>query len=142
MQQQRTQQQDDCAAPDEPPLSSATTRLLKRLRLKYISTTELTVRRRRRGRGFGYFQPDGTAVTAAEKRRLAALAVPPAYEDVLYAVDPNAHIQAVGRDAAGRLQYRYHAQWQRVREVAEPRRFKVSRGNFGNKAPSERVLLR
>jgi len=44
-------------------------------------------------------------------RRLARLAVPPAYADVLYAADPHAHLQAIGRDAAGRLQYRYHSRW-------------------------------
>src|SRR5262249_12353766 len=92
----------------------STTKLLKRLGLKHIARDELTIGRRRHSRGFGYFRSDGTAVTAAEKRRLAALAVPPAYVDVLYAADPRAHIQAVGRDAAGRLQYRYHPQWQRV----------------------------
>jgi DNA topoisomerase I len=52
-----------------------------------------------------------------EKRRLAALAVPPAYEDVLYAADAAAHIQAIGRDSAGRLQYRYHPQWERARDA-------------------------
>jgi DNA topoisomerase-1 len=50
------------------------------------------------------------------------LAVPPAYQDVLYAADPRAHIQAIGRDAAGRLQYRYHPDWQRVREIRKARR--------------------
>src|SRR5262249_31089973 len=69
--------------PDQSRLSPSTTRLLKRLGLKHITTDELTIRRRRHGRGFGYFQSDGAAVTAGEKRRLAALAVPPAYEDVL-----------------------------------------------------------
>ena len=97
-------------------------KVVKRLGLKYISTVELTVRRQRHGRGFGYFGPNGQSVGAAERRRLAALAVPPAYRDVLYAVDPRAHIQAIGRDAAGRLQYRYHSQWQRVRELRKARR--------------------
>jgi len=122
VQQQRLEQQVDSAAPDQSRLSASTTKLVKRLGLKYISTAELTIRRQRHGRGFGYCKPDGAAVTAAEKRRLAALAVPPAYQDVLYAADPCAHIQAIGRDAAGRLQYRYHAQWQRVREVRKARR--------------------
>jgi DNA topoisomerase-1 len=122
VQQQRSKHQDDSASPDQSRLSPSTTKLLKRLGLKHITTAELTVRRGRHGRGFGYFQADGTAVKAAEKRRLAALAVPPAYEDVLYATDPNAHIQAVGRDAAGRLQYRYHLQWRRVREMRKARR--------------------
>jgi DNA topoisomerase I len=122
VQQQRSKQHDNCAPPDQSRLSPSTTRLVKRLGLKYISTAELTIRRQRYGRGFGYLKPDGTAVTAALKRRLAALAVPPAYEEVLYAADPRAHIQAVGRDAAGRLQYRYHPQWQRVREMRKARR--------------------
>ena len=122
VQQQRSKPADDGASPDQPRLSRSTTRLVKRLGLKHITTDVLMIRRRWRGRGFGYFRPDGTAVTTAEKRRLAALAVPPAYEDVLYAAEPNAHIQAVGRDAAGRLQYRYHSQWQRVRETRKARR--------------------
>src|SRR5258708_1391338 len=50
------------------------------------------------------------------------LAVPSAYQDVLYAADPAAHLQAVGRDAAGRLQYRYHPQWEDVREGRKARR--------------------
>ena len=55
-------------------------------------------------------------------RRLTRLAVPSAYQDVLYAADPAAHLQAVGRDAAGRLQYRYHPQWEDVREGRKARR--------------------
>jgi DNA topoisomerase-1 len=122
VQQQPLKQQADSAAPDPSRLSPSTTKLLKRLGLKYISTGELSIRRQRHGRGFVYLRPGGKPVAAAEKRRLAALAVPPAYEDVLYAADPGAHIQAVGRDAAGRLQYRYHPQWQRVRETRKARR--------------------
>ena len=122
VQQHQPKQRTRPTSPDQSRLSPSTTKLLRRLGLKHITTAELTIRRRRQGRGFGYFQADGTAVRAAEKRRLAALAVPPAYVDVLYAADPNAHIQAVGRDAAGRLQYRYHLQWQRVREMRKARR--------------------
>jgi DNA topoisomerase-1 len=48
--------------------------------------------------------------------------VPPAYRDVLYAEDPAAHLQAVGRDSEGRLQYRYHPHWEKVREVRKARR--------------------
>ena len=55
-------------------------------------------------------------------RRLARLAVPPAYEDVFYAADPAAHLQAIGRDAAGRLQYRYHPEWDHVCELRKARR--------------------
>ena len=56
------------------------------------------------------------------RARLKRLAVPPAYEEVLYAADPRAHIQAIGRDAAGRLQYRYHPDWEKVRERRKARR--------------------
>ena len=48
--------------------------------------------------------------------------MPLAYEDVVFAKDPAAHLQAVGRDAAGRLQYRYHPQWEKVRETPKARR--------------------
>ena len=58
------------------------------------------------------------------RARLKRLAVPPAYEEVLYATDPRAHIQAIGRDAAGRLQYRYHADWEKVREQRKARRLR------------------
>jgi DNA topoisomerase-1 len=104
-----------------PPLSRSTLRLVKRLGLTYIETTALTIRRQRHGRSFRYVAA-GKTVGAAEAKRLAALAVPPAYDDVLYAADPTAHIQAIGRDAAGRLQYRYHPEWQRVRETRKARR--------------------
>ena len=101
--------------------SRATTKQLKRLGLTYVTTDKLTVRRLRHGRGFRYIAADGTVIRGDEIKRFASLAVPPAYEDVLYAADPTAHIQATGRDAAGRLQYRYHADWQRVRETRKAR---------------------
>ena len=77
--------------------------------LRRVSPHDLHIRRRRNGKGFIYVGPGGRALRdSATLRRLKSLAVPPAYEDVLYADDPRAHLQAVGRDAAGRLQYRYH----------------------------------
>lgn len=59
---------------------------------------------------------------AVETARLKALAVPPAYAKVRYAADPRAHLQAIGEDAAGRLQYRYHPRWAEVREALKARR--------------------
>ena len=50
------------------------------------------------------------------------MAVPPAYRDVRYSADPSSHLQAVGIDAAGRLQYRYHADWEKVREQRKAHR--------------------
>ena len=55
-------------------------------------------------------------------RRLNSMAVPPAYGEVRYSPDPTSHLQAVGRDAAGRLQYRYHADWEKVREQRKAHR--------------------
>jgi DNA topoisomerase-1 len=97
--------------------------LAKRLGLRLVTTEVLTISRRRAGRGFAYFRPDGSALRDNDEiRRLASLAVPPAYHDVRYAADPNAHLQAIGRDDAGRLQYRYHPAWVQVREAQKARR--------------------
>jgi DNA topoisomerase-1 len=91
--------------------------------LRYVTVDRLTIRRRRQGSGFCYLAPDGRVIRDPRMRqRLQRLAVPPAYEDVFYAKDPDAHIQAIGRDAAGRLQYRYHTRWQSVREAGKARR--------------------
>jgi DNA topoisomerase I len=85
--------------------------------LRYVTVDRLTIRRRRRGNSFCYLSPGGQIIrNKRTRRRLQRLAVPPAYQDVFYAGDPAAHIQAVGRDAAGRLQYRYHELWLAVRE--------------------------
>ncbi len=103
--------------------ASGTQSLMRRLGLHRVTTDRLTIRRRRCGRGFLYLASDGTPVRDPQTlRRLASLAVPPAYEDVFFAEDPSAHIQAVGRDAAGRLQYRYHPDWEKVRELRKARR--------------------
>jgi DNA topoisomerase-1 len=97
--------------------------LAKRLGLRHVTTDALSIRRHRHGRGWAYIRLDGRPIQDARVvRRLAALAVPPAYKDVLYAADPAAHLQAIGRDAAGRLQYRYHPQWDHVRELRKARR--------------------
>lgn len=72
----------------------------------------------RRGRGFAYVHTEGGTAGRAERSRIADLAVPPAWEDVWIADAPNAHILAVGVDAAGRRQYLYHPVW-RERQDAE-----------------------
>jgi DNA topoisomerase IB len=70
------------------------------------------ISRRRRGKGFSYAYPDGQAVTdEATLERIRRLAVPPAWVDVWICPWPNGHIQAIGTDAAGRRQYRYHDDW-------------------------------
>jgi DNA topoisomerase-1 len=95
----------------------------QRLGLRYIATGALSIRRRRCGQGWTYVGAGKRIIRDPKTvRRLARLAVPPAYHDVLYAADPAAHLQAIGRDAAGRLQYRYHPKWEQVRELGKARR--------------------
>src|SRR5690349_20503402 len=99
------------------PMGSAEQRFARRLGLHWVAPDALTIRRVRRGRGFAFLDAEGQPVRDRRlTRRLTGLAVPPAYNDVLYSHDPSSHLQAIGRDAAGRLQYRYHADWEKVRE--------------------------
>jgi DNA topoisomerase I len=91
--------------------------LAQGLGLKLGEQAELTIRRIKRGKGYSFIRANGTAIRhTGTIRRLHRMAVPPAYRDVRYSPDPNSHLQAVGIDAAGRLQYRYHADWEKVRE--------------------------
>lgn len=79
--------------------------------LQYVEPDALPLRRVKRGRGFRYLDQNARTVNGNTRDRLQKLAVPPAWEDVRLARDPRSHIQAVGRDQAGRLQYRYHDKW-------------------------------
>jgi DNA topoisomerase-1 len=91
--------------------------------LKIVRAAALTVRRQRHGKGFRFIDGRGATIRdPLEVQRLKSLAVPPAYINVRLAADPNAHLQAVGEDAAGRLQYRYHPLWTEVREALKARR--------------------
>src|SRR5215468_8473929 len=85
--------------------------------LKLNDQNALTIRRIKRGKGYSFIRANGTKIRHEPTiRRLHRMAVPPAYREVRYSHDPDSHLQAVGRDAAGRLQYRYHADWEKVRE--------------------------
>ncbi|MDB5538917.1 MAG: hypothetical protein JWQ89_644 [Devosia sp.] len=81
-------------------------------RLKRVGRDDLTIRRRRHGRSFGYTDADGELIRDTEfTERARSLGIPPAWTDVRIAANPRAHIQAYGTDAAGRLQYIYHPDW-------------------------------
>jgi DNA topoisomerase IB len=85
--------------------------------LVYVSDGDAGLRRQRHGRGFSYRDADGTRVDdAAELMRIRALAIPPAWTGVWICANPRGHLQATGRDARGRKQYRYHPQWRRLRD--------------------------
>ncbi|MCC2633122.1 MAG: topB [Ramlibacter sp.] len=85
--------------------------------LVYVSDEDRGIRRERKGDGFAYFKANGDAVQDdATLERIRKLAIPPAYEDVWICARANGHLQATGRDARGRKQYRYHPQFREVRE--------------------------
>lgn len=84
--------------------------------LRYVSDDQPGISRRRAGKGFSYRDADGHSVRdATTLARIRALAIPPAYTDVWICALDNGHLQATGRDARRRKQYRYHADWARVR---------------------------
>jgi DNA topoisomerase-1 len=86
--------------------------------LVYVNDTMPGIRRVRRGDAFVYRLPDGKPLRdAGEVDRIRRLAIPPAYTDVWICPLENGHLQATGRDARGRKQYRYHAQWRIARDV-------------------------
>lgn len=106
--------------------------------LLYVSCREPGIRRMRAGRGFYYLTPENRRLTSAnELKRIASLAVPPAYKDVWICVSPRGHLQATGQDARGRKQYRYHPQWRQVRDNAKFDRMVA----FGNALPKLRRKL-
>ena len=80
--------------------------------LVYYPNSRPGIRRKRCGRGFTYIAPDDTRIEQARERaRIAALSVPPAYQNVWICPLPNGHLQATGFDARARKQYRYHEDW-------------------------------
>ena len=97
--------------------------LAKKLGLRIAKPADLTIRREQDGEGWSYFTSRDRRIGDARTiRRLNSLAVPPAYTQVFYARDARAHLQAIGRDTAGRLQYRYHPDWEKVREIRKAQR--------------------
>jgi len=84
--------------------------------LRWVSDDQPGLSRRRAGKGFSYRDADGRVVRdRATLDRVRMLAIPPAYRDVWICARANGHLQATGRDARGRKQYRYHADWSAVR---------------------------
>jgi len=85
--------------------------------LRYLNGAALVIRRRQAGRGFRYVRPGGGTVRdASTLSRIRSLVIPPAWREVLIASRDDAHLQATGRDARGRKQYRYHARWREFRD--------------------------
>src|SRR5260370_23915323 len=107
--------------------------------LIYGWEAEPGIRRLRAGKGFRYLTPGNRRLAAAgELKRIARLAIPPAYRDVWISVEARGHLQATGRDARGRKQYRYHPEWRQVRDSAKFDRMVA----FGEALPPLRRKLR
>ena len=89
----------------------------RRADLRWVTDTIPGITRRRSGAGFRYVARNGGVVRDLETlRRIRDLSIPPAWTDVWISPDPAGHIQATGRDARGRKQYRYHPRWREIRD--------------------------
>ncbi|HLJ81752.1 MAG TPA: hypothetical protein VKT52_09725 [Ktedonobacterales bacterium] len=103
--------------------------------LRYVSDSVPGIRRKPVGDDFVYFGVDGAPLRdALELERIRALAIPPAWTDVWIAPTPRGHIQATGRDAKGRKQYRYHDRWRAARDETKYERMVT----FGEALPHMR----
>lgn len=104
-------------------------------RLRYVTDEQPGFQRIKRGKGFVYRQPDGALLKdEAHLARIRGLVIPPAYQDVWICRWPNGHLQATGRDAKGRKQYRYHPAWQQQRDAEKFERMAA----FGQALPAIR----
>jgi DNA topoisomerase-1 len=91
---------------------------LQAAHLTYVSDLDPGIRRRKAGHGFNYLDAEGKAITDERALdRIRKLAIPPAWTEVWIAPTERGHIQATGRDAKGRKQYRYHERWREVRDA-------------------------
>jgi DNA topoisomerase-1 len=103
------------AAPQPPPTDPVLA--AKVAGLRYVHDDRPGIRRVRRGKGFRYLAPDGSVARDPETlQRIRSLAIPPAWTDVWICPLAQGHIQATGRDARGRKQYRYHPRWREARD--------------------------
>ncbi len=106
--------------------------------LRYVSDTSPGIRRKRAGKHFSYLGLDGKPIHDAEiLRRIRSLGIPPAWTNVWICPKPNGHIQATGRDARGRKQYRYHPRWREVRDETKYNRMI----EFGEALPAIRASI-
>ena len=106
--------------------------------LRYVSDAQPGIRRKGAGSGFRYVDAKGNAVNdEAVLARIKSLAIPPAWTEVWICPWANGHIQATGRDARGRKQYRYHPRWRDVRDEAKYERML----NFARALPGIRKTV-
>lgn len=105
------------AARETPVVQESPTESARAAGLRHVTDQQPGIRRQRAGCGFRYVGPEGRTVRDAEVlARIRSLAVPPAWTDVWICPVERGHLQASGRDARGRKQYRYHPRWREVRD--------------------------
>jgi len=109
----------DASAGRQPPANHAEQDAAS-VGLRYVRPDERWIQRRRSGRGFRYLDADGHPVGGSDTlERIRSLAIPPAWTEVRICPSSNGHLQAVGRDARGRRQYRYHPRFRARRDVGK-----------------------
>lgn len=119
----------------QSPAGADPAQLATKAGLRYVSDDEPGIRRVSTKTGFRYLMPDGSAVRKEPiLQRIKSLAIPPAWENVWICIADDGHLQATGRDARQRKQYRYHPQWRQMRDETKYERM-VS---FGQILPSIR----
>ena len=120
------------------PEQGDTRALARAAGLRYVSDSDPGYTRRRYGGRFAYFDVDGARIRDRDEiRRIDSLAIPPAYQHVWICRNARGHIQATGRDARGRKQYRYHAKWNEASAAAKFDRMLA----FGEKLPRIRRIV-
>src|SRR5438445_9710101 len=124
----------------KPALSNAVSpsKLARVAGLVYVSDAHPGIRRLRAGKGFAYVTRSGKPIRQqGQLARIRSLAIPPAWTDVWICPDPRGHVQATGRDARGRKQYRYHPRWREVRDETKYGRMVA----FGEALPAVRARV-
>ena len=107
--------------------------------LVYTQLDRSGITRKKSGKSFAYFDSKGRRIRSAQVlARINSLVIPPAYRDVWINPSPRGHIQATGKDARGRLQYRYHPKWREVRDQSKYERLMA----FGRALPKLRAKVR
>ena len=105
--------------------------------LVYTTDDKPGIRRLGRPKAFRYLGPHGRPVSARDAARIRSLVIPPAWTEVWIAPDPRGHLQATGRDAKGRKQYRYHPRWREARDETKFGRMAA----FGRALPAIRARI-
>jgi DNA topoisomerase-1 len=113
-------------------------RRARRHGLRHVEADSLSILRRKSGQGFVYLDAREKIIRNAQTiARIRALVIPPAWADVRIAPDPQSHMQAIGKDVEGRLQYRYHDDWTLVRDKVKAERLL----RFGKALPKIRARI-